>query len=412
MPLTDEQRSMVQLLLGGQSYSDIAALLGIGEDEVRSRARAALTEMGGGDPDAQVALSDFLLGQADPIGRTDAVRHLQADPEANALASRLVPQLRLLVPGADLPEIPAPKGGRRATPAPPPSTPAAPTPAQAPGGAPPPTPAAPPAPPPPGGESLASRVSGRVSGALSSTGDPKRRSQVLAGIAALGLLIVVGVLAITGVFGGGDDDGSGVDEQAATTPSDQDLIIVDLAPLGPQADASGQAVFAQAEDQPLLQINLSGLQPAGEGDNYIVWLFNSPQIAFPLARDQVGENGSLTGAAPIPQEILPLLPQFGCVDVSLASNEETQAALQQAVDGQTLPSHSGESVLRGQIPTQPGEEVPSGAGAECEGAPLPAGGAGGGGGGAGGSGDGDGGAGGGGGDGDGQGGGGGGGANP
>ena len=117
MALTDEQRAMLQLLLeGGQGYDDIGSLLGIPPDQVRSRARDALREMGGADPDAQVQLSDFLLGQADPIGRADAVRHLQNDPEANALASRLLTQLRLIAPKATLPEIPAPKGGRAAAP--------------------------------------------------------------------------------------------------------------------------------------------------------------------------------------------------------------------------------------------------------------------------------------------------------
>src|SRR4029450_3659441 len=119
---------MLQLLLeGGPSYDDIGSLLGIAPDEVRSRARSALREIGGADPDAQVGLSDYLLGQADPIGRADGGRHLQGDPEANALAERLVQTLRLLAPKAQLPEIPEPRGGRRApAPSPPP------TPAQAP----------------------------------------------------------------------------------------------------------------------------------------------------------------------------------------------------------------------------------------------------------------------------------------
>src|SRR3954451_20494786 len=117
---------MLQLLLeGGQGYEEIGSLLGTAPDEVRSRARSALTEIGGADPDAQVGLSDYLLGQADPIGRADAVRHLQADPEANALAQRLVQNLRLLAPKAQLPEIPEPRGGRRAVP-PAPSAPPAP----------------------------------------------------------------------------------------------------------------------------------------------------------------------------------------------------------------------------------------------------------------------------------------------
>src|SRR5215218_6268062 len=158
--LTDEQRAMLQLLLeGGQGYDDIGSLLGIGADEVRSRARAALREIGGTDPDAQVGLSDYLLGQADPIGRADAVRHLQADPEANALAQRLVQNLRLLAPKAQLPEIPEPRGGRRAAP-PAPAT--APTttapPAGVPSASPPATPSGPaPTVPPPRRPGIASR---------------------------------------------------------------------------------------------------------------------------------------------------------------------------------------------------------------------------------------------------------------
>ncbi|MGH2955987.1 MAG: hypothetical protein ACRDL6_03225, partial [Solirubrobacterales bacterium] len=126
MALTDEQRAMLQLLLaGGQGYDDIGSLLGISADEVRSRSSAALGEMGGSDPDAQLPLTDYLLGQADPIGRADAVRHLQSDPEANALAERLVSQLRLLAPKAQLPEIPAARGRRRAAPPPAPAPPEA-----------------------------------------------------------------------------------------------------------------------------------------------------------------------------------------------------------------------------------------------------------------------------------------------
>ena len=355
MALTDEQRTMLQLLVTGQSYDDIAGLLGIPSDEVRSRARDALREMGGADPDAQVQLSDYLLGQADPIGRADASRHLQNDPAANDLATRLVSQLRLLSPSAQLPEIPPPRGAPRGAPPPPPPA-AAPAP-----GAPPSAP--PPAAPTPGGRrSLSERVSGLFG--RGQGGPSKRQSQVIVGLGAGALLLIVAVLAIAGVFGG-DDDSS--DEGTATTASgDAGLAITQLAPVSGDTGATGQAVFAQANDQPLLQINLTGLQPAGKGQTYIVWLFNSDRIAFPIARDQVGQNGNLTGAAPIPQEIVPLLGQFGCVDVSLASNAETQAALQQAVEGQTLPRHSGETVLRGQIPTAPGEEAPTGADSQCE----------------------------------------------
>jgi hypothetical protein len=163
--LTDEQRAMLQLLLeGGQGYGDIGSLLGIAPDEVRSRARSALREMGGADPDAQVGLSDYLLGQADPIGRADAVRHLQADPEANALAARLIQQLRLLAPKGQLPEIPEPRGGRRAAPPPPATAPStAAPPAGAPSATPPATPSGPaPTVPPPRRPGIASRVASTI----------------------------------------------------------------------------------------------------------------------------------------------------------------------------------------------------------------------------------------------------------
>ena len=40
MPLSADQQAMLQLLLErGQSYADLASLLGVGEAEVRARAR-------------------------------------------------------------------------------------------------------------------------------------------------------------------------------------------------------------------------------------------------------------------------------------------------------------------------------------------------------------------------------------
>src|ERR671918_987846 len=113
MTLTADQQAMLQLLLErGQSYEDLASVLGVGVDEVRSRARAALTELGGADPDAEAGLTDYLLGQADPIGRADAVRHLQSDPDARRVASGLIERLRELAPEAELPQLPKPREPR------------------------------------------------------------------------------------------------------------------------------------------------------------------------------------------------------------------------------------------------------------------------------------------------------------
>src|SRR5262245_54782355 len=106
---------MLQLLLErGQSYEDIASLLGGSRDDVRRKARSALEELGGADPDSEVGLTDYLLGQADPIGRADGVRHLQSDPDALSLAEEIEAKLRLIAPEAEMPDLPQPKKRRRA----------------------------------------------------------------------------------------------------------------------------------------------------------------------------------------------------------------------------------------------------------------------------------------------------------
>jgi hypothetical protein len=338
MALTDEQRALLQLLLeGGQGYDDIGSLLGIAPEEVRTRARGALREIGGADPDSQVQLSEYLLGQADPIGRADAVRHLQADPEANALATRLVAQLRLIAPRAELPEIPAAKAGRAAKAQDGPAAPA-----QASPGA-----------------------SGRAPGSPAD----KRRTQLGVGLGALALLIVVGALALAGIFDGGDDGSGEGDATTATTASGastENQAVVRMAPLDEASGATGQAVFAPTQDQPVMELNLSGLEPSAEGQIYVVWLYANDKVAFPIARDRVDESGNLTGGTPLGAEVLALLTQFGCLDVSLASTAETERAIQQAVDGGALPPHTGETVLRGQIPAAPGETAPTGADSDCD----------------------------------------------
>jgi hypothetical protein len=356
---------MLQLLLeGGQGYEDIGGLLGTSGEEVRTRARAALREMGGADPDATAGLTDYLLGKADPIGRADSVRQLQNDAQANELASRLVAQLRLLAPRAELPEIPPTRGGgRRAAGAPPPPPP---EPALRPGGTASPAAAAPSA----KGDSFTTRVSSLLGGVgrwFSGVGGRLGGGRLggdrrLAFGLGLGALLIIAVVVAVVVSGGNDDSSSA--SSTTTGTSNEDLTAVMLAPLAEGSDATGQAAFGRVGNQPALRINLAGLEPTGKNQNYIVWLYNSDQVAFPLARDQVGADGDLKGDAPIPNALISLLPQFGCVDVSLATNDETVAALRAAAKGRNLPQHTGESVLRGMIP-RAGLETATGPDSDC-----------------------------------------------
>jgi hypothetical protein len=357
--VTDEQRAMLQLLLeGGQGYEDIGSLLGIAPDEVRSRARSALTEIGGADPDAQVGLSDYLLGQADPIGRADAVRHLQSDPEANAFAQRLVQNLRLLAPRATLPEIPEPRGGRRAAPSPPP--PAA---APAPPSATPPAQAPPPSAATPKGPGFASRAAGFFSGLGSLTG--KRRTQaIVGGAAALVIAIVVVVIATSGGGGGGKDC-------APVNPSSAQqagIPTMKLTADGASADAScppsGQVTLGASQQNTntnsqsqaptfVLQANAVHLPPTANGERYLLWLYKSDTQALPLGQEAVDSSGNLTGGVPLVAQQVLLLPAFGSIRFSrVTTDQATQISQSISAQGKKatgVTNFVGTPVLQGNI---------------------------------------------------------------
>ena len=347
MALTDEQRAMLQLLLeGGQGYDDIASLLGIPPDEVRSRAKSALREMGGADPDAQVGLSDYLLGQADPIGRADAVRQLQSDPETNALANRLVTQLRLLAPRADLPEIPAPRdGGRRAAPPPPPPPPAA---AAAPGGiAPPPEPAS-------SGGSVASRAAGALSGLGSMS---KRQTQLAIGLGALLIVAVIAVIVATG--SGGSSSSSDCPKVDASKAQQAGVPSMTLAPPANTSTktngcpATGQVTLGSSGKQFIVQINASDLPPTSGDQQYVVWLYKSDSEASPLARQTVDQSGNLTGQIPLTAQQLALTLAFTQIRVSLTSQaaltSEAQQIQQQGKKATGFVPFIGQPELEGNI---------------------------------------------------------------
>ncbi len=329
---------MLQLILErGQRYEDIGSLLGLSADEVRARARAALGEMGGADPDRDVALTDFLLGQADPIGRADVARHLGSDPDARELADQLATQLQVIAPGARLPEIPAARG-RAARPA-----------------------AAPPDKAPTGGE--AKRIQRPSPAGLSG-----RQRRLIAGMVAVGIVVVAIVLFATGTIGGGDDDEGSTQAGQPTQPTDDGqsasaggVTRAVLRPVG-EGDAAGIAAFARVRsgqnDVPVVQVTLTRLAPTAEGEVYVVWLAGPRDRAFPLSRDPVGEDGELRGIVPLQTQLLQALSAgaFDEILVTRARQDAVLAKLRQSGQNNRLPSLVGEPVLRGKI-TGPGFPV-------------------------------------------------------
>ena len=322
--ITPDQRATLQLLLErGQTYADLAALLGQDEADVRARARAALTELVGTDPDKNVGITDYLLGQADPIGRADASRHLRDDPADHKIATELAVRLRLMFPTAELPRLPG-------------------EPRQAGGG-------------------LLRRGPSAASGAEAPAGGPRAgrggltesqgRLVLISSIGAV--LLVVIVLAITGAFSGDDEAGGTASDGATTTATtpDEQLQSVDLEPIG-GGDASGTAVFGLATgDQPYIDLDIRGLDPAPGGQTYVAWLMLTEEEGYPLSPIVVSQNGSYQNRFAIPSAVLPVIARVQYVDVSIAPIKTIERLIRDAIDNTELVlTEPGEKILRGAIP--------------------------------------------------------------
>lgn len=326
MALTPDQRAVIELLLAGQSYPELADLLELEQPEVERRAREALAELGGADPDRNVGLSDYLLGQADPIGRADAVRHLRQDAADHALAVTLLARLAEIAPAADLPRLPPPPGGRRFMGAGTPSEAAEPKESRSP----------------------LDRI-------------PQRRSRVYAGLAAAAVILVAAVLALAGVFAGDEDssDGTpaaeenGAAEGIGEIPDGEEITRVPLTPTG-GGDAAGAAIVGLATgDQVYLDLLVENLDPAPQGQAYVVWFMFGGETGYPLSPITPDRQGSFQDRFAIPTPVTGLIPNTRSIEIALSGDRQTLQAIQSAIEEETFEiTRPGRTVLSGRIPRE------------------------------------------------------------
>jgi len=323
MALSEDSRTLLQLLLGrGKSYGDIASLLGIEESEVRNRAHQALTEIHGSDPDRDVNLTDYLLGQSDPIGRADVARELAENEAAAETAAELSDQLRLLVPGASFP-----RGG--SAPAQRPSSKSSPTPKRARKV----TPA--------DGDDQTSDSKSGLSKALTSS-----QRRLIAILIFVALLIVVAILLLTNPFGGDDD-------KQTPKPSTENAGAL-LQPVGKQ-QGTGKVQFGRVDDNFAANLQFSELKPSTKNDSYLLWM-NGSIGAFPLSEVAVGEDGKYSNTIVLPPEALCSISTGVFTDLTLSRVSESEGnqiikKTQQALKGkqQKLPDVEGKVVFEGPV---------------------------------------------------------------
>jgi len=226
--LSDDQKALLRLLAQReQGYDDIAALMGLSVDEVRTRVKEALDAVERERADEAPAASPH-----PPAAQEPPPPEAPADPPAR--------------------EQPKPE----ATPEP-----------------------APVSPPPP-----ISSPAGKPARTLPGN------QRLYAAAAGLGLIVVVIVLLATGVLGGsGSDSSSGATSKSeADNPASAETVAeltgshkLTGAVLKPVdgGDANGVALIGRTKKEVVMGVEATGLEPSPKGSSYTIWLYKSPKLA-------------------------------------------------------------------------------------------------------------------------------------
>lgn len=332
MALSDEQNAMLRLLASGeQGYGDIAALLGLSEDEVRAKVVGALAQLqaegkpapdippplaGGAKPAAEVAPPE--PEPTPPAPSEPAAEPIQSEPTAPKEAAK--------PPAAPAPTPPAAKPVAAA-------------------------PAASSPPPTSGGGRTVTLPSGGKAWLFGGA--------ILAAIA----VIVVVIILISG--GSGDDSSSttgteggstttaenagGENTSGAKEATQAELVAVD------GSEAVGLATFGRLKNKLALQIEAKGLEATTAGNAYTIWLAQSPQKMLPLASTAVkgsGEGaGQIAAQFEVPVEILAYLASgtFDQIAITKTETKPFEASIKAATNNKTTPKYTGAEVLRGTI---------------------------------------------------------------
>jgi hypothetical protein len=304
--LSPEQRAIIELVLRqGKTYGELSEMLNLPEGRVRELARDALVELApvsvrGVEEDWRGQLADYVLGQQSGPEATATKGHLRRSEAARSWARSLLDSLEQLDENGSIPQIPDGERGRRSAAA---------------------TPREPREP--------RSAMGGR----LAPTAD---RRWLMAGAAALIVILLAVVIWPVGALTGGDDDdkSSASSDSGTQTPAGQSTT-------GEQTPAqtgetAGIAIVVQQNGKKQLLVRAAGLTPSGQSQGYYVWLYNSPTDARSLGGQVTDEKGNYQAIGPLPADY----KNYRFIDIS-----------RQKVTGSADVKHSGQSVLRGKMPT-------------------------------------------------------------
>ena len=308
-PLGEDQKAMLRLLAQReQGYEDIAALMGLSVDQVRSRVKESLAEVGktGGDSEKSERASAITPSvSADPerVPATAPLGSVQAPDSGQPLGDA---------------------GGRE------------------------------------GGE-----VGPRATNTAPSQWGKRLRlpsDQRLLAVGLGGAIALILVLILV-LFGGGSSRPGArtsastiptaptkASEAPAKTASNSKLTEAVLSPVN-GGSASGRALFGRIHSTPVLQVEARGLRPSPSGQSYTVWLYRSPKLVLRVGAVSVGKTGGIAAQFPIPTQLLAYVASgaFNQIDISLTSNSAYKDEVAKAKKEKRLPQYTGTDILRGTI---------------------------------------------------------------
>ncbi len=212
----------------------------------------------------------------------------------------------------------------------------------------------------PAGEPLPAKESG--------SGIGSKQSRMFAALGGAGILLIVVVLAIAGVFSGDDEPSSAATPDTAETTASEDPLdpstpipdgeevseVVMTAPDG--GKASGVATIGISGGvQGYLDLVLTGMPEASKKQAFLAWFMFDEDQGYPLAVPIEPKNGKFEGRFPIPQDVSQPIAQFTrAMEISLSNPDDILAAAEEARDeGKFQITRPGATVMRGDIPKQP-----------------------------------------------------------
>jgi hypothetical protein len=291
-----------------QGYEDIAALMGLSLEEVRSKVSEALGEL---DESEQKQSEAEANAEPEPTAtEPEKPAEAKAVPEPPSAPAAKEPETETPAEEAPGPAIAAPR------PKLPPTTPSR-------------------------------RPSIRL---------PADQRLLAGGLAGGVAVILILVLALSG--GGSSSrptttsssSGGSSGSKASNASSNSSLTGAVLKPVN-GSNAKGLALFGRLKNQVALEVEAQGLEPSGSGESYAIWLARSPTSMVPIASTEVGNSGRIAAEYQVPNEVLVFLASgaFDELTITRVANSQFKSAVTKAKAEKKTPTYTGTDVLRGKV---------------------------------------------------------------